>query len=124
MKTLKQITEFLNDTDDNTLVQAWNDYQRESSLDRELNTFDEEFFSIYFTDPMEAARATFFGKIQSWNDDYIYFNGYGNLESTSRPLDVVDIDELADYINDNQQDFDYIINHIDDIDEDEDEETE
>ena len=45
--------------------------------------FDDEFFSTYFTDPMEAARATYFGKIQSWADPYIRFNAYGNLESMS-----------------------------------------
>lgn len=32
-------------------------------------------------DPVEAARATFFGKIQNWNDDYFYINGVGNFES-------------------------------------------
>ena len=32
---------------------------------------------------MEAARATYFGKIESWNDEYIKFNAYGNLESMS-----------------------------------------
>lgn len=120
MKTLEQITEFLNDTDDNTLVQAWNEYQREISGNNELYDFDDSFFETYFSNqPIEAARAVHFGNIQSWNDDYIYFNGYGNLESTSRPMDVVDVDELADYINDNQHVFDYIIDQIDDIEEEE-----
>lgn len=32
-------------------------------------------------DPVEAARATFFGKIQNWNDDYFYINEVGNFES-------------------------------------------
>lgn len=43
--------------------------------------FDDEFFEFYFDNPMEAARATFFGNIQNWLDPYIRFNGYGNLES-------------------------------------------
>lgn len=118
MKTLAQITEHLNNLDDNTLVTAWNEYQREISGDNELHSFDDDFFSTYFSDPMEAARATFFGDINSWNDDYIMFNGYGNLESTSRPCDVIDINELADYINDNQHLFDYIMDEIEDEDED------
>lgn len=47
--------------------------------------FDNEFFDIYFeNNPYEAARATYFGNIQNWNDDYIRFNGYGNLETTHR----------------------------------------
>lgn len=43
--------------------------------------FDDEFFNIHFNNPMEAARATYFGNIQNWLDPYIRFNGYGNLES-------------------------------------------
>ena len=48
-----------------------------------MEYFDEEFFKIFFENPMEVARATYFGNIQNWNDDYIRFNAYGNLESMS-----------------------------------------
>lgn len=45
--------------------------------------FDEDFWETYFKDdPQEATRATYFGNIQSWNDEYIRFNGYRNLETT------------------------------------------
>lgn len=44
---------------------------------------DNEFWEIYFDDnPQEAARATYFGNIRNWNDPYIRFNAYGNLETT------------------------------------------
>ena len=44
---------------------------------------DNEFWEIYFDDnPQEAARATYFGDIKNWNDPYIRFNAYGNLETT------------------------------------------
>ena len=44
---------------------------------------DDEFWEIYFDDnPREAARATYFGDIRNWNDPYIRFNAYGNLETT------------------------------------------
>ena len=44
---------------------------------------DNEFWEIYFDDnPQEAARATCFGDIRNWNDPYIRFNAYGNLETT------------------------------------------
>lgn len=47
--------------------------------------FDDDFWETYFKDdPHEAARATYFGNIQNWNDEYIRFNGYGNLETTHR----------------------------------------
>lgn len=45
--------------------------------------FDDEFFNTYFDDPYEAARTVFFGDIKNWNDDYIRFNAYRNLESTN-----------------------------------------
>lgn len=51
--------------------------------DYRMEIFDEEFFEIFFENPMDAARAVFFGNIQNWNDDYIRFNAYGNLESMS-----------------------------------------
>lgn len=48
----------------------------------EVHDFDDDFFDTYFEGkPMDAARATFFGSIDSWSDDYIRFDGYGNLES-------------------------------------------
>lgn len=50
--------------------------------DLDVSEFDDEFFNVYFDGrPMEAARATFFGNIENWQDEYIRFNGYGNLES-------------------------------------------
>lgn len=32
---------------------------------------------------VDIARATFFGSIDSWNDDWFYFDGYGNFASKS-----------------------------------------
>lgn len=65
-------------------VSLWNEYQMEwRGGDGCVYDFDEDFFNEFFNDPMEAARATYFGKIESWNDEYIKFNAYGNLESMS-----------------------------------------
>lgn len=76
LQPYKDNTEFLIE-----LVQSINSW--DGSLDNlEVHNFDDEFFNTYFEGkPEEAARATFFGNIQSWMDDYIRFNGYGNLES-------------------------------------------
>lgn len=59
-------------------------YDDSISLD-EMYPFDEEFFMTFFSekDPMEICRATYFGDIQSWNDEWIGFNTYGNLISMS-----------------------------------------
>lgn len=43
--------------------------------------FDDDFINDYFPSPAEAVRACYFGNIKNWLDDYIRFNGYGNLES-------------------------------------------
>ena len=32
--------------------------------------------------PIEIIRQVFFGNIQNWNDNWIHYNAYGNLEST------------------------------------------
>ena len=53
----------------------------------------EEFFNIYFTNPYEAARATQFGKV-NWFDDYIKFDGYGNLKS----VPYINFDDYQDEI--------------------------
>ncbi|MBD5381907.1 hypothetical protein [Clavibacter sp.] len=57
-------------------------YQRDIVEDgEEWHDFDEDFFEVYFSNPMEAVRAWHFGGDNSWNDDYIKFNAYGNLET-------------------------------------------
>lgn len=87
--------------------------------DNEIYSFDEEFFETYFSNPMEAARATFFGKIESWNDEYIKFNGYGNLESMTEYEVSEDIDNYLEEIFDNPDTWE---NYIEDEEEEEEEE--
>lgn len=61
-------------------VNGWDD----SLESYQVYDFDDDFFDTYFEGkPEEAARATFFGNIENWMDEYIRFNGYGNLESLS-----------------------------------------
>ena len=50
-----------------------------------LNVYenDEEFFDIFFEGrPAEVARAIYYGDF-NYNDEYIKFNAYGNLETLS-----------------------------------------
>ena len=50
-----------------------------------LNVYnnDEEFFDMFFEGrPAEVARAIYYGDF-NYNDEYIKFNGYGNLETLS-----------------------------------------
>lgn len=87
-RAIKLLMQFKKDDDDSfdllrQLVQEINAW--DSSLEYlEAYEFDEDFFDTFFAGKViEAVRATFFGDIQNWSDEYIRFNGYGNLESLS-----------------------------------------
>ena len=102
MKTLTEITELLEGMNDSELFTLWNDYcQEANNSDAMVFEFDDQFFEDYFSDPQEAARATFFGDINSWSDKYIMFNGYGNLESSNYISTMISISDLASHIEDN-----------------------
>ena len=57
------------------------DGDRENFSVSEWQPHDEDFYNLYFeSDPIGAVRAVLFGDVR-WNDDYVRFNGYGNLET-------------------------------------------
>lgn len=64
--------------------------------------FDDpvELIEALGVDPVEAARATFFGKIQSLDDDYFFINEVGNFESMSEYEFQEMLEENADGIID------------------------
>lgn len=78
-------------------LSIYNEYCINYGCNDTIEYFDEEFFNCFFSDKMEVARAVYFGKIQSWTDEYIRFNAYGNLESLSE-FDV--LDEIDNYVED------------------------
>ena len=72
-----------------------NDFNTLEEVVRELNSWnacldylevyenDEEFFNMFFEGkPAEVARAIYYGDF-NYNDEYIKFTGYGNLETFS-----------------------------------------
>ena len=61
---------------------------------------DEEFFNTFFDNPMEAIRATYYGNY-NYNDDYVKFNGYGNIDSYSEEEKNEEIKNNIDDIVDN-----------------------
>ncbi|MGV6830275.1 MAG: antirestriction protein ArdA [bacterium] len=84
------------------LLSLWNDYCMENNPDNQIHYFDDEFFNIYLTDnPMEAFRLGCFSNI-NWSDDYLIFNGYGNLKSINDPSDEIDETVLIDWILETQ----------------------
>ena len=120
--SLEKFTEEFNNLSSNEKIAIYNEYCSEhGNSDNMLHDFDEEFFEMAFgNDPIEAARATFFGDIQNWSDEYIRFNGYGNLESLNE-YDAVE--EAEDHVDDIYEYEDVWEDYIED-EEDEDEEDE
>ena len=122
--SLEKFTEEFNNLSSNNKIAIYNEYCSEhGDTDKMLYDFDEEFFETAFgNDPIEAARATFFGNIQNWSDEYIRFNGYGNLESLSE-YDAVEVaEDNVDDIYEYEDVWEYYIESEEDEDEDEDEE--
>ena len=104
-------------------IAIFNEYCLEyGDSDNMLNSFDEDFFEMAFSNPMEAARATFFGDIQNWSDEYIRFNGYGNLESVSAYDVDEEIEGYLEEIFEHEDVWEDYIDNVDDDDEDGDEE--
>lgn len=69
---------------------------------------DEEFFNSFFDSPMEAVRATYYGDY-NFNDDYVRFNGYGNVESFSEyDKDEEIIDSIDDIVDNLVEYYEYI----------------
>ena len=84
------------------------------SIEEILDTFD---------DKVDAAKAVYFGKVRRWNDDYFYFDGYGNIASQSEYDYYKDFEEygydivmgILEHYNidiDNIKDINDLIEHI------------
>ena len=69
---------------------------------------DEEFFNTFFDNPMEAIRATYYGDY-NYNDEYVKFNGYGNIDSYSEYERIEEIKDSIDDIVDNLIEYYYNI---------------
>lgn len=78
---LNKLAKALKDYD--TVEDVFNDINDKDSLNLPVFLADslEELIEVLGIDPAEAARATYFGKIQNWNDDYFFINEVGNFES-------------------------------------------
>lgn len=123
--SLEKFTEEFKNLTDCEKIAIYNEYCLEhGNTDNMLYDFDEEFFEMAFEgkEPMEICRATFFGNITSWNDEYIRFNAYGNLETLSEYDAVEEAEDHVDYIYEYENAWEDYIESEEDEDEDEDEE--
>lgn len=104
-KIFKYIEIDFENLDDSEKISLWNEYCSENNFDDTIHNFDDEFFEIFLdgNKPMDIFRLGCFSKI-SWSDNYIKFNGYGNLESLNDYEAVNSIDEsvLIDWLIENK----------------------
>lgn len=96
IKTEQAIREYIDGLSDSELVKLHNEYCREQNYsDDEIYTNDEDFFNTYFEGKtLEAVRAVCFGEYE-YQNEYVKFNGYGNLESFNDPEPHVDKDAIC-----------------------------
>lgn len=95
----EKFLEAWNELSNSDKISCFNEYAREHNSDDEIFEFDDDFFDLFFEGkPAEAVRAAFFGDIKSWSDEYIRFNGYGNLVSMTEY-------EAADWADDYKEDI-------------------
>lgn len=112
MKTKEdQLIEQINELSTEDLIQLNNAYCREINSDSEIWDNDEDFFDTFFEGKTnEALRAAHFGTY-NWDEKYVKFNGYGNLESFSY-FDVEDLTDypkvIAEYALENPSEFDML----------------
>ncbi|MBO6117365.1 MAG: hypothetical protein J6P44_02355 [Bacteroidales bacterium] len=100
--------------DEDRKIELWNNWKYENGYDDYIHINDEDFFETFFKDAMEAVRAVSFGHY-NYNDDYVVFNGYGNLDSfsfLSESNSPYSDEELADIIDDNKDVFGELLDEI------------
>lgn len=107
-QVINQIIDLINDMDDHELVTLNNEYCQSANIyDSEIFENDDEFFEIFFdNNTLRAIQATQFGDYR-YHDNYVTFNGYGNLDSFNSVINnlVESISVMAEYIFDTFHDF-------------------
>ena len=104
-RSVDSITDYLHELSSDELVNVHNQYCQNCNYpDDEIYNNDEEFFKTFFTEPVEAVRASFYGDYR-YCDEYVMFNGYGNLESFNDPLPVIDLEAIASNILDEPENY-------------------
>lgn len=111
METIKNnldaVKTYLTELTSQYQVNIHNTYCQENNLsDDEIYSNDEEFFNLYFDNKvLEAVRAVSFGEYK-YNDEFIKFNGYGNLVTFNYPENEIDIAAIAEDILENPERYD------------------
>lgn len=96
----EEIMNQLENLDFDTLVYLWNDYVREENMSDEIFNVNDEDLEMLSKGLIETLNCIRYGDF-SFNDDYFSFDGYDNYVSFNRLRDTncpIDLDELADWL--------------------------
>ena len=97
----EEVLEMLRDMNDSNLVAVHNEYcDKVSYYDDRIYDMYEINDLLYGRSPLEIITDA---RDVDANDSYIRYDGCGNLESTDYPQDWMDLDEIADYIVENDE---------------------
>lgn len=95
------------------LVSVHNEYCDNANYYDDHIYFMEEFDEIMDgKTPWEIVRSAYYGDFCP-AQDYFWFNGYGNLESSDFPTGQIDVDTMAEWIDENEEGL--YCSEIDDI---------
>ena len=99
---VKSIRIVVEDFKENKLVELWNEFCNKNCYEEIIYYFSDYEINDLFSNktPAELIRI---GKDVDLDNKYFYFH-LGKLNTTDNIFDVVDIDELVDYIIDNDDD--------------------
>lgn len=115
---LLQVIEQLDNHDTESLISIYNDYADMNKYER-INDNDEHTINDLYSSPYGALLAASYGDYNP-NHDYFTFDGYNNLSSFNYADDEnspIDIEELAQWIVDNElfNDYDIEVTTLDDM---------
>ena len=100
------IVEYINNLEESDKVALWNEYQYDICGDSQIYDFDDYALNdlLIGKDPIEIVRMTVFGNVKNWLDNYIWINGYGNLESGYDLKETAfDADDMAEWFDENKK---------------------
>lgn len=104
---VEQIKAILNDMYDDELLEIHNRYCEAN------NNYDDQIFQnddVTLNDVMgectfaEAACKLHYSDY-NYNDAYFWFDGYGNIESSNDPKDIIFVDDIARYVVNTKNDL-------------------
>ncbi len=85
-----EILEVIDLLSDDEIIKMYNNYLIEINSDEYYYLNDDDFLNEFFSEPASAVKSAIRGDY-SYNDDYVKFNGYNNLES----LNSYELKEIA-----------------------------